>query len=144
MDSFTFVEINGMKISEPMAAFSHLWSALAPSSSASSSASTPRKTSPKAALAALEHHFANPDPARPTTVVLVDELDQMLTKRQDVLYNFFNWPHVAHSRLVVVAVANTMDLPERELSGKIRSRLGASSSLAPSLEPLRLPRSCTC
>ncbi|GAA5904632.1 hypothetical protein JCM8208_004835 [Rhodotorula glutinis] len=125
MDSFTFVEINGMKISEPMAAFSHLWSALAPSST-STTASTPRKTSPKAALAALEHHFANPDPARPTTVVLVDELDQMLTKRQDVLYNFFNWPHVAHSRLVVVAVANTMDLPERELSGKIRSRLGTN------------------
>ena len=122
MDGFTFVEINGMKISEPMAAFSHLWQALAPADSLGS-----RKTSPKAALAALENHFANPDPARKTTVVLVDELDQMLTKRQDVLYNFFNWPHVAHSRLVVLAVANTMDLPERELSGKIRSRLGESS-----------------
>jgi len=58
------------------------------------------------------------------SVVLVDELDQMLSKRQEVLYNFFNWPHSAHSRLVVIAVANTMDLPERELSGKIRSRLG--------------------
>lgn len=121
MDGFTFVEINGMKISEPMAAFSHLWQALAPANSLGS-----RKTSPKAALAALENHFANPDPARKTTVVLVDELDQMLTKRQDVLYNFFNWPHVAHSRLVVLAVANTMDLPERELSGKIRSRLGTN------------------
>lgn len=140
MDAFTFVEINGMKISEPMAAFSHLWSALAPPEHHS-----PRKTSPKAALAALEHHFANPDPARQTTVVLVDELDQMLTKRQDVLYNFFNWPHVAHSRLVVVAVANTMDLPERELSGKIRSRLGAFpcarllSSLMPVADAAPLP-----
>ncbi|BGP45913.1 Origin recognition complex, subunit 1 [Rhodotorula kratochvilovae] len=121
MDGFTFVEINGMKISEPMAAFSHLWSALAPPEQQQQ-----RRASPKAALAALENHFANPDPARKTTVVLVDELDQMLTKRQDVLYNFFNWPHVAHSRLVVVAVANTMDLPERELSGKIRSRLGTN------------------
>jgi len=60
--------------------------------------------------------------------VLVDELDQMITKKQDVVYNFFNWPHMAHSRLIVIAIANTMDLPERELSGKIRSRLG---SLAP-------------
>lgn len=125
MDAFTFVEINGMKISEPMAAFSHLWQALAPPSALGS-----RKTSPKAALSALENHFANPDPARKTTVVLVDELDQMLTKRQDVLYNFFNWPHVAHSRLVVLAVANTMDLPERELSGKIRSRLGECDCLS--------------
>ncbi|BGO89446.1 hypothetical protein NBRC10512_006633 [Rhodotorula toruloides] len=122
MDGFAFVEINGMKISEPMAAFSHLWAALAPPDQQQSG----RKVSPKAALAALENHFANPDPARKTTVVLVDELDQMLTKRQDVLYNFFNWPHVPHSRLVVLAVANTMDLPERELSGKIRSRLGTN------------------
>ncbi|BGP29916.1 Origin recognition complex, subunit 1 [Rhodotorula toruloides] len=122
MDAFSFVEINGMKISEPMAAFSHLWAALAPPDQQQSG----RKVSPKAALAALENHFANPDPARKTTVVLVDELDQMLTKRQDVLYNFFNWPHVPHSRLVVLAVANTMDLPERELSGKIRSRLGTN------------------
>lgn len=68
------------------------------------------------------------------SVVLVDELDQMLTKRQDVLYNFFNWPHVPHSRLVVLAVANTMDLPERELSGKIRSRLGAFDSLLSTLD----------
>ncbi|GAA6029380.1 hypothetical protein JCM8097_003646 [Rhodosporidiobolus ruineniae] len=124
MDAFTFVEINGMKISEPMAAFSHLWSALAPSTPASST--SPRKPSPRAALSLLEQHFSTPDPARRTTVVLVDELDQMLTKRQDVLYSFFNWPHVPHSRLVVVAVANTMDLPERELSGKIRSRLGTN------------------
>ncbi|BGP22671.1 origin recognition complex subunit 1 [Rhodotorula toruloides] len=122
MDAFSFVEINGMKISEPMTAFSHLWAALAPPDPQQSG----RKVSPKAALAALENHFANPDPARKTTVVLVDELDQMLTKRQDVLYNFFNWPHVPHSRLVVLAVANTMDLPERELSGKIRSRLGTN------------------
>lgn len=62
-------------------------------------------------------------------VVLVDELDQMITKKQDVIYNFFNWPHVAHSRLIVIAVANTMDLPERELSGKIRSRLGECARL---------------
>ncbi|GAA5966817.1 hypothetical protein JCM21900_006099 [Sporobolomyces salmonicolor] len=124
MDPFTFVEINGMKISEPTAAFSHLWAALSAGNEGGSKAKA--KTSPKAALAALEGWFANPDPARKTTVVLVDELDQMLTKRQDVLYNFFNWPHCAHSRLVVIAVANTMDLPERELSGKIRSRLGTN------------------
>jgi hypothetical protein len=42
----------------------------------------------------MSNHFANPDPARKTTVVLVDELDQMLTKRQDVLYNFFNFGDV--------------------------------------------------
>jgi origin recognition complex subunit 1 len=40
------------------------------------------------------------------------------------MYNFFNWPGLRHSRLIVLAVANTMDLPERTLSNKVSSRLG--------------------
>jgi origin recognition complex subunit 1 len=40
------------------------------------------------------------------------------------MYNFFNWPALRHSCLIVLAVANTMDLPERTLSNKISSRLG--------------------
>jgi origin recognition complex subunit 1 len=58
-------------------------------------------------------------------VVLMDELDQLVTAKQDVIYNFFNWPTLARSRLVVLAVANTMDLPERVMTGRVRSRLGA-------------------
>jgi origin recognition complex subunit 1 len=54
----------------------------------------------------------------------MDELDQLVTKNQSVMYNFFNWPNLRHSRLIVLAVANTMDLPERTLSNKISSRLG--------------------
>ncbi|SCV74696.1 BQ2448_7725 [Microbotryum intermedium] len=115
MNAFQFVEINGMKIAEPTTAFSILWEAI-----------SGQKRSSKQALVSLENHFQTPDPGRKTTVVLVDELDQMITKKQDVIYNFFNWPHVPHSRLIVIAVANTMDLPEREMSGKIRSRLGSN------------------
>lgn len=58
------------------------------------------------------------------SVVLMDELDQMLTAKQDVIYNFFNWPTLAGSRLIVLAVSNTMDLPQRVMTGRVRSRLG--------------------
>lgn len=58
------------------------------------------------------------------SVVLMDELDQLVTTKQDVVYNFFNWPTLVGSKLVVLAVANTMDLPERVMSGRVRSRLG--------------------
>lgn len=54
----------------------------------------------------------------------MDELDQLVTSKQDVIYNFFNWPSLARSKLIVIAVANTHDLPERVMSGKVRSRLG--------------------
>ncbi len=56
----------------------------------------------------------------------MDELDQLMTTKQDVVYNFFNWPTLAASKLIVIAVANTMDLPERVMSGRVRSRLGES------------------
>ena len=60
------------------------------------------------------------------SVVLMDELDQLVTTKQDVVYNFFNWPTLVGSKLIVLAVANTMDLPERVMSGRVRSRLGKS------------------
>jgi len=53
----------------------------------------------------------------------MDELDQLLTAKQDVVYNFFNWPTLRDSQLFVVAIANRMDLPQH-LAAKVKSRLG--------------------
>lgn len=61
-----------------------------------------------------------------TSVVLMDELDQLLTAKQDVVYNFFNWPTLKDSQLYVIAVANRMDLPQH-LAAKVKSRLGKLS-----------------
>lgn len=113
LDDFIFVEINGMKITDPHQSYSMLWEAL-----------KDQRVSPSQALDLLEREFSNPSPRRVPCVVLMDELDQLVTKNQSVMYNFFNWPGLRHSRLIVLAVANTMDLPERTLSNKISSRLG--------------------
>lgn len=113
LDDFNFVEINGMKVTEPHQSYSLLWEALKGD-----------RVSPHHALSLLEQEFSHPSPRRIPCVVLMDELDQLVTKNQSVMYNFFNWPAMRHSRLIVLAVANTMDLPERTLSNKISSRLG--------------------
>ncbi|KAI1821091.1 ATPase [Xylaria intraflava] len=113
LDDFIFVEINGMKITDPHQSYSLLWEAL-----------RGQRVSPSQALDLLEREFNNPSPRRVPCVVLMDELDQLVTRNQGVMYNFFNWPGLRHSRLIVLAVANTMDLPERTLSNKISSRLG--------------------
>lgn len=63
-------------------------------------------------------------------MVLMDELDQLVTAKQDVIYNFFNWPTLVGSKLIVIAVANTHDLPERTMNGRVRSRLGGCFLLA--------------
>lgn len=58
-------------------------------------------------------------------VVTVDELDLLYSdKRQSVFYNLFDWPTSANSKLVLITIANAMDLPERFMRGKISSRLG--------------------
>ncbi|KAH8156909.1 hypothetical protein CIB48_g11338 [Xylaria polymorpha] len=113
LDDFIFVEINGMKITDPHQSYCLLWEAL-----------RGQRVSPSQALDLLEREFSHPSPRRVPCVVLMDELDQLVTKTQSVMYNFFNWPGLRHSRLIVLAVANTMDLPERTLSNKISSRLG--------------------
>lgn len=51
-------------------------------------------------------------------------MDLLCTKRQDVVYNLLDWPSKNGAKLVVVTIANTMDLPERILMGKVTSRLG--------------------
>ena len=113
LDDFIFVEINGMKVTDPHQAYALLWEAL-----------RGQRVSPSHALNLLEREFDYPNPRRTPCVVLMDELDQLVTKNQSIMYNFFNWPGLRHSRLIVLAVANTMDLPERTLSNKISSRLG--------------------
>lgn len=39
------------------------------------------------------------------------------------MYNLFDWPSQRHARLVVLAVANTMDLPERIMMKRVASRI---------------------
>ncbi|KAJ3480400.1 hypothetical protein NLI96_g8374 [Meripilus lineatus] len=121
---FTYVEINGLRIPEPPAAYGLLWEAV---SGHDAEKDGHLKISSKEALKQLTKHFSSGHIAGPSghaCVVLMDELDQLMTVKQDVVYNFFNWPTLEGSRLVVIAVANTMDLPERVMTGRVRSRLG--------------------
>ncbi|KAK7033124.1 origin recognition complex subunit 1 [Favolaschia claudopus] len=124
MNPFTYVEINGLRIPEPTAAYSLLWEAVSGHDVAKEGH---LRIAAKESLKALTAHFSGGGgrgPGGHACVVLMDELDQLMTAKQDVVYNFFNWPTLANSKLVVLAVANTMDLPERAMTGRVRSRLG--------------------
>lgn len=110
---FEFVEINGMRLTEPRQAYVHIYRQL-----------TGKTLAWEQAYNLLEKRFTTKAPRRITTVVLVDELDILCNRRQDVVYNLLNWPTVSSAQLIVITIANTMDLPERLLMGKISSRLG--------------------
>lgn len=112
---FDYCEINGMKLASASQAYIELWHAIGG-----------RRLNSRNALKHLSAHFGDGGgaAARRPLVVLMDELDMFVTSRQDVIYNLFHWPNVPTSNLVVIAVANTMDLPERTLQPKVASRLG--------------------
>ncbi|KAF7999422.1 hypothetical protein HF325_006098 [Metschnikowia pulcherrima] len=114
-DAFEYLEINCLQLLLPGAAYEKLYEHI-----------SGIKVTPANANLLLEAHFkkAAKDAPGKSLVVLVDELDQLLTKSQTVLYNLFNWPTYEQLRLIVVAVANTMDLPEMAFTNKTASRLG--------------------
>lgn len=73
-----------------------------------------KETAPslKETVAALEDSFTS----RGSPVVLIlDEMDSLSSKNQEVLYTVFEWPHLPKSRLVLIGVGNTLDLTERIL-----------------------------
>lgn len=47
------------------------------------------------------------------------------TKREDVLYTVFDWAQFEHSKLLVIAISNTLDLAERTFSPRIVSRMAS-------------------
>ncbi|KAJ9601789.1 hypothetical protein L9F63_000081 [Diploptera punctata] len=110
---FQFVELNGMRLTEPRQAYVQLLKQL-----------TGRTVVAEQAQQLLERRFTHTGPRRITTLLLVDELDLLWTRRQDVVYNLLDWPTKSSSRLVVLTIANTMNLPERLLMGRVTSRLG--------------------
>ncbi|XP_011368791.1 origin recognition complex subunit 1 [Pteropus vampyrus] len=110
---FKYVEVNGMKLTEPRQVYVQIWKKL-----------TGQKTTANHAAELLAKRFCTQGSSQETTVLLVDELDLLWTQKQDVMYNLFDWPTHKDARLVVLTIANTMDLPERIMMNRVSSRLG--------------------
>ena len=49
--------------------------------------------------------------------LVLDEVDQLESRNQDVVYTVFEWPALSASRLSLVGIANTLDLMDRVLPG---------------------------
>ena len=122
LPDFEFCLINAMELRHPFDAYTVLWEAV------SASISSKERKSPAVAASLLEKHFSTKMKAgqeqRPVTVLLLDEIDYLVTKDQTVLYNFFDWPlrEGGVGKLVVVGISNTINLPDT-LSPRVQSRL---------------------
>ena len=111
---FSYVEINGLKMVKPTDSYEVLWKRISGES-----------LTWGAAMESLEFYFNKvPQEKKRTMIVLLDELDALVTRGQDIMYNFFNWTTYENAKLIVIAIANTMNLSERQLGNKISSRIG--------------------
>jgi origin recognition complex subunit 1 len=132
--NFSFLHINAMSLTNPNLVYTIIYESI-----------TGRRVAPASAALFLDEFFKKKDKTKLLTmemnkgrinskqevsrnaekmrVVLVDELDALVTKKQTLLYNLFDWPCHQNSKLLVISIANTMDLPER-MQVKISSRIG--------------------
>lgn len=112
---FNHVELNGLRLQTP----AHAYSAIAEELLG-------ERLSPHRACEVLDRRFKEGRGADGrVTVLVVDEMDLLVTRTQQLLYNLFDWPTHRAARLVILGIANTLDLPERLLP-KIASRLGSN------------------
>ena len=112
LPSFTVLSVNCMKLAKPDAIYHQFAEVL-----------LHKKCSDSKVVAELNRHFKAGSGAQEKVVVLVDEIDALLTKKQEVLYYVFDWPTQAKAGLIVTGISNTMDLAERFLP-RVASRLG--------------------
>jgi len=73
----------------------------------------------------LESKFTS---AGPRILLILDEIDQLESKNQEVLYKLFEMPFLPKSRLVLIGIANALDLTDR-----ILPRLQSKSTCKPVL-----------
>ncbi|KAL5052825.1 hypothetical protein RYX36_033507, partial [Vicia faba] len=113
---YCFVEINGLKLATPENIYKVIYEAL-----------SGHRVGWKEALRLLNERFVEgkkiEEEADRPCILLIDELDLLVTRNQSVLYNILDWPTKPHSKLIVIGIANTMDLPEKLLP-RISSRMG--------------------
>ncbi|KAL6606775.1 hypothetical protein ACP70R_042428 [Stipagrostis hirtigluma subsp. patula] len=113
---YCFIEINGLKLASPENIYKVIYEQL-----------SGHRVGWKKALHYLTEHFSGGTKigkqANQPIILLIDELDLLLTRNQSVLYNILDWPTKPDSNLVVIGIANTMDLPEKLLP-RISSRMG--------------------
>lgn len=99
----------------------------------------PLSTPPEAARADLEDLFRPKTAKRGNLyVIMLDEIDQLVTQqkpqtaRQEVLYQIFRWANLPRSRLILIGIANAVNLHDRFLPELLREGYSSEMLVFPS------------
>uniref|UniRef100_A0A6B2L3P9 Origin recognition complex subunit 1 n=1 Tax=Arcella intermedia TaxID=1963864 RepID=A0A6B2L3P9_9EUKA len=119
-DKFVDIYVNGLSLSHPKNSYIEVWKHLSGDTLVANKARELlldlfRSGTPIREKLKLTKKFV---------VLVLDEVDFLRTKAQDVLYDFFDCANLPQSKFIVIGISNTNDLPERCFKPKIVSRLG--------------------
>ncbi|XP_045029266.1 cell division control protein 6 homolog [Daphnia magna] len=106
---FELIFVNCMLLRTPASIFQHIAQQLDAKWNASA----------REALPFLEDRLTD---TGPMIVLVLDEIDQMSTRDQSVLYAIFELPALKNSRLILIGLANALDLTDRALV-RLQSRV---------------------
>ena len=97
------VWVNCMSLQSTSAIYNHLMSQLCG-----------KKTSMKEreAAKALEKKLSS---GNKMILIVLDEIDHLEGKNQEILYTIFSWPMLKNSKLILIGIANSLDLTDRLL-----------------------------
>ena len=63
----------------------------------------------------VEAKLASKKASSKKVLLILDEVDQLACKDQEILYSIFEWPHKCSPKLALVGIANALDLTDRTL-----------------------------
>ena len=122
--TFRFIPLNGIEVRHPSDIYIRFWEALTERTHLG-----PHERACERLEAFFTSTTSESDlPNNCTTIVLLDEIDYLVTDDQSILYNLFDWPKRAAelsstSRLIVIGISNTLNLIDH-LMASVQSRMG--------------------
>ncbi|WUR04782.1 origin recognition complex subunit 1 (ORC1) [Vairimorpha necatrix] len=72
-------------------------------------------------LFSLRNHFMT---CKTQHILIIDEIDLLTNKSQSFLYNLTDFAYLENTKILLICISNTMNLPEKFLESKVCSRFG--------------------
>ncbi|XP_031633214.1 cell division control protein 6 homolog [Contarinia nasturtii] len=65
-------------------------------------------------LRSIQHYICSK--SNKMVLLVLDEIDELIEKKQSILYTIFEWPALLNAKIILIGIANSLDLTNRALS----------------------------
>jgi len=113
--TFIVVKINCFDISDPKLVYQSILDLIKGELEENPDYRAPKRTKTSTPSPITEIESIITSSSTPMFVIILDEIDQLIEKDQSTLYRIFEWPFMEDSKLILIGIANALDLVQRFL-----------------------------